>query len=145
MGSYPIFIVTTIPFDQLIDSYIKPCVQMLAEALKNAVHVQRVYSVFAPKPITRLFVEAWTKLTGIESYAEPYYDANITYCTRRSFVNRQMSVHPAYTYEIRPADLGDINEIAGLCFEFAEDGVSHHYEFIQTRLLSAVMPSFPSS
>ena len=30
MGSYPIFIMTTLPFDQLTDTYIQPCVQMLA-------------------------------------------------------------------------------------------------------------------
>jgi len=121
MGSYPIFIMTTLPYDQLTDAYIQPCVQMLAEALNNAVHVQRVYSVFAPEPITRLFVEAWTGLTGIESYEEPYYAANITYCPKRSFVSRQTSIHPVNTYEIRPAEPGDINEIADLCFEFAED------------------------
>ena len=103
-----------------------------------------MYSVFAPEPISRLFVEAWTRLTGVESYAEPYYAANFTFCTKRSFINRQVSVHPATTYEIRLAEPGDINEIADLCFEFAEDAVSY-YEIVQTCLLTTFMSSFLSS
>jgi hypothetical protein len=126
MGSYPLFILTTLPVNQLTDEHIRSCVQMMAQALKKAVPIQRVYSVFAPEPLTEAFVAVWTRLTGIKSHAEPYYAANITYCTRDSFVNRQTSVHPSLTYEIRPAIASDINEIADLCFQFAEDSVSNH-------------------
>jgi hypothetical protein len=130
MGAYPLFIMTTLPFDQLTDDYIQPCIKMLADAVKKAAPVQRVYSIFAPEPITNLFVDAWTTLTGIKSHDEAYYAANITYCTRRSFINRQASIHPSITYDIRPAEPGDINEIAELCFAFAEDAVSHHHKVV---------------
>jgi len=125
MGSYPVFIMSTLPFDRLTEDYIRPCIEMLAQALKDAVPVQRVYSIFSPEPISRVFADAWSKLTGIESLtSDPYYAANITFCTRLSFVNRSSSIHPSLTYEIRPAVPNDINDIADSCFGFAAESVS---------------------
>lgn len=125
MGSYPIFIFTTLAYALLTERNIRPCLEMLAEALKKAVPVERVYSVFAAEPITRLFVEIWTTLTGIQSYsAEPYYAASITYCTKSTFVNRSITIHPSDTYEMRLAVPEDIKEIAELCQGFASSSVS---------------------
>jgi hypothetical protein len=127
MGPYPVFIMSTLPFDQLTNDYIRPCIEVLAKALRDAVtHVERVYSIFAPEPIARLFAETWTRLTGIENYAnDPYYSASITYCTKNSFVNHQTSLCPSPTFELRPAVANDINEVAELCFGFADEAVSN--------------------
>ena len=119
MGSYPIFIMTTLPFDRLGDEQCQSGMHMLARALGKEIPVHRAYSVFAPEPLAVAFSNAWTMRTGIASYNAPYYAANITYCTKSSFVNKQTSLHPDYTYEIRPAVEGDVDDVAEGCFGFA--------------------------
>ncbi|KAF9463588.1 hypothetical protein BDZ94DRAFT_605393 [Collybia nuda] len=122
MGEYPIFICATMPFNYLTDAYIRPRIGLVAARLRAEIpSVGRVYSVYAPEPVTKLFAEEWTRLTGIRHYSEPYYAANITFCTTRSFVNRQTSVHPSLTYDLRLAEENDIPAIAPLCYGFAKE------------------------
>jgi hypothetical protein len=141
MGSYPLFIMTTLATSRLTDEYIQPSIQMMAQALKEAAPVERIYSVFAPEPIAKVFEQVWTKLTGIKSHTEPYYAANITYCTKRSFINRQASIHPSLTYDMEAATPDDINGVAKLCFHFADDSVSNHHQAIQTCLVISTISS----
>lgn len=125
MGEYPIFICATRPFDDLNDAYLRPRIELLVERLKAELSSsRRVYSIYAPDPVSKLFSEEWTRITGIKHYPEPYYAAKITFCTRRSFVNRQTSVHPSLTYDLRPAIDSDIPAIAPLCYGFASESVS---------------------
>jgi hypothetical protein len=126
MGSYPIFIVSLRPFASLTHQYLLPRLIALASALHDTVPVNRVYSVFAPEPITMLFVSLWTELTGVGSYArEPYYAAKLSYCTKSSFSNRQTTIHPDLVYDLRPADDDDIMDVAELCHNFAAVSVSY--------------------
>lgn len=125
MGEYPVFICATLPFDRLTDAYLHPRIELLAKRLKAELpSLRRVYSVYAPDPVSKLFAEEWTRITGIAHYSKPYYAAKITFCTRRSFVNRQTSVHPSLTYDLRPAVDSDIPAIAPLCHGFASESVS---------------------
>lgn len=122
MGAYPIFIVTTCRPEQLTDDFLLPRLIPLVKALHAAVPIHRVYSVFAPEAITNLFVQLWTEVTGVESYIhEPYYAAKLSYCTKKEFVNRQMSVFPDLAFELRPAVEGDLEQVAELCHGFAAE------------------------
>jgi hypothetical protein len=124
MGAYPVFIVTTLPFHLLTADHIGPCIQLLVHALKKSVPRRRVYSVFAVEPVTLLFVEEWTHVTGIKAEAKPYYAAKMSYCTLQTLDTETTTDDPALGYVLRPGTPGDINTIAKLCYEFAASSVS---------------------
>ncbi|KAF7362419.1 N-acetyltransferase domain-containing protein [Mycena venus] len=121
IGTYPIFIYTTHPTHRLTSDFLLPRLIRLAEALRAAVPIKRVYSFFAPDVITTMFVEVWCSLTGVQGYKDPYYHAKLTYCTKRSFVNRSMTTFPGLVYELRPAVDSDLEAVASLCYQFAAD------------------------
>lgn len=124
MGSYPIFIVPTLPTAQLDEDYLLPRLSALVQALYNAVSVSRVYSVFAPEPVTEMFTDLWVELTGIRFIQEPYYAATFSFCTKRTHVDRSATLHPSLKYDMRPAVESDIENVAELCYGFAEGSVS---------------------
>ena len=124
MGPYPAFIFTTIPFDELTDQHARPFISTLVHALFKAVPSKRIYSVFAVEPVTRIFAEEWTLITGIQAYSEPYYAAKISHCTLASLDTRSTSDDAALGYRLRPAVEADIPAIAELCFMFADAAVS---------------------
>jgi len=124
MGPYPAFIFTTIPFPQLTDQYIRPFISLLVRALVQVVPKRRIFSIFAVKPVTLIFVEEWTRITGIRADPEPYYAAKISYCTQASLDTRSASNDPALGYYLRPAVQADIPAITESCFLFADEAVS---------------------
>ena len=133
-GDYPVFICTPLPLDQLRDEYITPRMQRIVEALSESVPPERVYSVFAPTPITHAFVEAWTRLTGTELDADPeYYSAKLTYCNSKTFRNRRPTLPADRSYIMRPAVLADIPAAAVLCHGFAAVSVRLIFVFLPTR------------
>ncbi|KAJ7255966.1 hypothetical protein C8J57DRAFT_1024417, partial [Mycena rebaudengoi] len=112
IGAYPIFIFTTHPIHHLTPDFLLPRLVCLAEALHAAVPIEHVYSVFAPDAVTTMFVEIWSSLTGVGAYKDdPYYHAKLSYCTKRSFVNRQMTVLPGLVYQLRPAVDSDLEGV----------------------------------
>ena len=124
MGPYPAFIFTTIPFHELTDPYIRPFVATLVRALFRVTPEQRIYSVFSVQPVAAIFAEEWTRITGIQAYPKPYYEAKISYCTLESLDARSASDDAALGYCLRPADKADIPAIAEACFLFAHAAVS---------------------
>ncbi|RDB25406.1 hypothetical protein Hypma_007459 [Hypsizygus marmoreus] len=139
-GAYPVFIMTTLPFHRLTDSSIRPCINVLIKALLDArVPRHRVYSVFAPEPITELFAAEWEHVTGIRRESDPYYAAKITYCTLDKLDKRSSTVDQSFGYNLRPAVLGDIPAISELGFLFAEESfpfqLSRHGAFEEATLL----------
>jgi hypothetical protein len=127
MGTYPIFIFTTHPYHTLNDDIFAQFIDDMIQALRVVVSPPRVYSVFAPEPLTRTFVDLWTQMTGIQSYQEPYYAAKLSYCTAKTFVNRSTTTFPGLTFDLRPAVEADIPAAALLCYGFAADSVSAVY------------------
>lgn len=123
MGSYPVFIFTTLPYHALTKEYIQPCINALTQALKAAVSRRRVYSIFAPDPVAILFAEEWSRLTGIATHPEAYYAAKISFCTIDKLDKRKATIDQSLGYELRPAVANDIPAIAELCFLFADDSV----------------------
>ncbi|TFK56734.1 hypothetical protein OE88DRAFT_51150 [Heliocybe sulcata] len=120
LGTYPIFIFTTIPSPQLTSSYASPRIRGMARELHRLVPKERVFSVFAPEPITIMFADWWCRLTGISLAHNPeYYAATFSHCTRDTFINRRMTYVPGMSYNIRPAVEKDQAAIARLCKAFA--------------------------
>lgn len=119
MGSYPIFIVPTRPLSQLDENYLLPRLSLLVRALHSAVSVSRVFSVFAPDPVTEMFTDLWVDLTGVPFVPQSYYAATLSVCTKRTFIDRSTTVHPSLRYSLRPAVESDICNVAELCYEFA--------------------------
>lgn len=120
MGSYPIFIFSTRPIAELDEEFLFPRLSLLVKALRDAVNVSRVYSIFAPEPVAQMFTDLWVELTGIRFIREPYYAATFSYCTRQTHTDRSITTHPSLQYDLRPAVESDIPSVAELCFGFAE-------------------------
>ncbi|KAJ7033367.1 hypothetical protein C8F04DRAFT_623124 [Mycena alexandri] len=121
LGTYPAFVFTTHPIHRLTPEFLLPRLIRLAEALRAAVPIKRVYSFFAPDAVTKMLVEIWFSLTGVQGYQDPYYHAKLSYCTKQSFVNRRMTTFPGLVYELRPAVESDLEGVASLCYQFAAD------------------------
>jgi hypothetical protein len=126
LGSYPIFIFTPHPYERLEDWFIRPRIRLIVQSLLQHVDRSRVYSVFAPEPVTLVFTQCWcaeAKIT-VDLSPYPYYAALIMSCTKSTFVNRQMTRDPNYDFELRLAVESDINALADLCYGFAALAVS---------------------
>ncbi|KAH7916418.1 hypothetical protein BJ138DRAFT_1108783 [Hygrophoropsis aurantiaca] len=119
LGTYPIFIFTSIPITQIEEAYLEHPIYLLAKTLLDVVGLERVFSVFAVEPVTLKFAAVWSELTGINTYAEPYYDATFSYCTKKSFVNRTTTIHPDLIFELCLATPDDTEAVARLCRNFA--------------------------
>ncbi|KAH7927274.1 hypothetical protein BV22DRAFT_1103798 [Leucogyrophana mollusca] len=119
LGTYPVFIFTSIAFAELDEDYLEHPLHLLARALHDVVDIERVFSVFAVRPVTTVFVKIWSELTGVAPYEEPYYDAIFSYCTKKTLVNRTTTIHPELIFELCPATPGDTEAVAELCRKFA--------------------------
>lgn len=123
-GGYPVFLFTTLPYDSLSHptDYTRRRVNALVRALQRAVPTERVFSVFAPEPLTRLFATLWTAATGVQLDADPeYYAAKFPYCTSETFRPRRSSLFPDITFDLRPARPDDLKQVAELCYGFAKE------------------------
>lgn len=121
LDSYPVFIFSTRPHSELTPQYIHPLVHSLALTLLDTVPTHRVYSVFAPEPITHIFVALWSELTGISPEQTPYYAAHLTYCTRATLSDRRQTICSNAIFDLRLAERADEREVAELCFGFAAE------------------------
>lgn len=122
LGTYPAFIVATVPSEEISEEFIVSRLRPMVECLLSHVPTSRIYSVFALKPIADAFSRLWTERTGIDILAEPYYDSWMSYCTSETFVQRELALDPTNpTFEIRPANMSDVKQVAELCFGFAAE------------------------
>lgn len=130
LGNYPIFIFCALPAIQHEVSFLVPRVRHLANVLHKLVPLDRVYSVFALDVVTRIFAEAWYRLTKVQWDPEPYYAAKITFCTKRTLRVRQFTTLPDVSYDLRLAVTADTYAVAKLCHGFAAESVSISLPFI---------------
>lgn len=128
LGNYPVFIFTPHPMHMLSEQFIGRRILHLVTHLQKYVPVQRVFSVFAPAMVAGAFVSFWRMRTGVAPIEEPYYDATLSYCDSKSFVNDEYE--SAYTpdCEPRPATEADIPQIAKLCKMFAATSVCLRFD-----------------
>jgi len=117
LGDYPIFMFTTKPFSSLSIHWLQPRLQLIIQELVRLVPLERIYSVFAPAPITKLFVRTMQSLTGLVPVQTPYYAASLSFCNRQTFRDRRQT---GDSHVLRPAQEIDIAKVAALCMGFAE-------------------------
>lgn len=149
LGDYPVFIYSTRPLAQLTTEYVRPRMKMLVDELACRVPASRVFSIFAVQPVTESFVELWTAKTGIAVHGDSskdwaYYAANLTFCTKQSFVAAQRPMKAGLQWATRPAEVGDIPAVAALCHSFAADSVRHSSSMLlfSHSLTDALQPPF---
>ncbi|KAF8527412.1 hypothetical protein BU17DRAFT_61565 [Hysterangium stoloniferum] len=121
MGTYPIFIISTLPTSCLAPAFLAPRVAMLTAELQACIPTERAYSIFAPAPLAKAFAQAWSNVTGVELEDHPYYAARFSHCSRKTFVDRSQTLPYDCTYNLRLACEGDIPHVAELCKGFASD------------------------
>jgi len=119
MGTYPIFIFCNAPLDTVSSSCLLSRVSMLAVELCAHVPVERVYSVFAPSRISKIFARVWANITGVQIETQPYYSAIFTQCTLQTITRRRQTLLPDVTFTLRRGEEADIREVAVLCQGFA--------------------------
>lgn len=122
LGSYPIFLFTTISKTVQHSDYCSRRVNHITRRLVREVAPERVFSVFAPDQVTRTFASAWSAETGIRLDSNAvYYAAKSTYCTKRSLRHKADTLLPGVEYDTRPAQDRDLAACAELCYGFAKE------------------------
>jgi len=126
MGTYPVFIFCNpSSLEAMSPSTLASRVSMLAAELLARVPVERVYSIFAPTRVTKIFARVWSNMTGAQIESEPYYSAVFSYCTPMSSASRrpQPLTGEESKYTLRLAEEADIPAVASLCKGFASTSV----------------------
>ena len=125
MGTYPLFLFSThdivSPPEQWLDQYM----HQLAQKLMTLVDPARVFSIFGQERAVQMLCSHWSTMTGFHPVSQPYYEASSTYCTPETFVPSRSTPEPGHV--MRKAVPSDLDQVARLCQEFAEDSVSRHY------------------
>ena len=119
LGDYPIFLWTPQPEDK---TWLVPRITKLTNRLLECVPPERVFSVFSKTWLAKTFSEYWTGLTGNEVEPEPFYAATLTHCTAGTFIDSSSRLPAGHV--IRIAIKSDVESVAQLCKEFADDSVS---------------------
>lgn len=141
LGTYPVFIFTPIPFNELVGKDLDAPMSNLCQALLDAVGRQRVFSVFAVRPVTEAFVRRWSSLANIAPDVQPYYDAIFTFCTKERLMqckevatSQQVTLHKSpltnrnvVAVDSRRALPKDIDRVAILCRDFAATSVRVYF------------------
>ena len=125
MDDYPIFIVACKRSNDLAQD-LGPLVQCLMDAVPR----ERVFSVFARKPVAEMFAQLLHEACGIQALEKPYYDARLAWCTRDTFVDPidlRLPVRDGddeVAIALRKADKTHLEGVAQLCKQFSETSVS---------------------
>lgn len=120
LGTYPICIYTPHPANQMTETFCRPRLNKLVNALHKHVDQKRVFSVFAFEAVSRIFAEFWKNLTGLD-YVD-YYAAKQAFCTKATLIRAPLMAEPERN-NVRLAVEEDIEGVAELCFHFAQDSV----------------------
>jgi len=121
LGDYPIFLWTPVGSGTIETAWLLPRVTQLANKLLSCVPPERVFTVFGMTPLVRAFVRCWSEFTGLKVEEEPVYAANLSYCTPTTFIDSDSRI-PA-GHQIRQANISDLEPVALLCKEFADESV----------------------
>lgn len=121
LGDYPIFLWTPKQQNAVSSSWLNTRIIQLAEHLRICVSSERVFSVFGMTPLVKSFTRHWSHLTGHTVEPEPFYAAYFSFCTTKTFKPSDLPL-PA-GHHLRRATITDLNSLAQLCKEFADDSV----------------------
>ncbi|GBE77432.1 hypothetical protein BKA93DRAFT_51891 [Sparassis latifolia] len=121
LGDYPIFLWT--PHRRTLSSpeWLIPRIIQLVEQLHFCVPPERVFSVFGMTPLVKTFARCWSDLTGFLIEPEPFYAAYFSHCTPETFKYSDAMLPQGHV--LRRATVRDVEPVAQLCKEFADDSV----------------------
>lgn len=128
LGEYPIFLWSPQSLGAQTTAWIAPRVAKIAEHLRLCVPSERVYSVFGMTPLVKAFSRYWSDITGHAIEPEPFYSAYFSYCNVSTFKDSDAIVPEGH--RLRRAHLSDLEQVAQLCKEFADDTVSISISFL---------------
>ncbi|KAJ1302585.1 hypothetical protein OPQ81_002902 [Rhizoctonia solani] len=118
LGGYPLFIWSSHPSCDLTPTFIEHRVQLAAIQLYKLVPSQRIFSVFGLVPVVCAFRDIWAHISGHNPEPTPFYSAKLSYCTKASLKSTLSRIPQGDS--IRVAEMGDHEEVAGLCHAFAQ-------------------------
>lgn len=121
LGDYPIFLWTPRSSSSLPHAWLAPRISALTTHMLSSVAPERVFSVFGMTPLVIAFSRCWTEVSGFPIASEPFYAAYLTYCTPTTFKASEYII-PDGDHLRRPS-MDDLNSVAQLCREFADDSV----------------------
>ncbi|KAI0094458.1 hypothetical protein BDY19DRAFT_21113 [Irpex rosettiformis] len=121
LGNYPIFLWTPKRQDELSQSWLNPRINQLVEYLRICVPSERVFSVFGMTPLVKAFTRQWSQLTGHKVEPEPFYSAYFSFCNSKTFKPSNLPLPEGH--RLRRAEGADLEQVAQLCKEFADDSV----------------------
>lgn len=131
LGNYPIFLWTPKHPSEHSSAWVQPRIRQLIEHLRHCVPAERVFSVFGMTSLVKTFAHTWSRLTGFQIEPEPFYAAYFSFCDAKTF--RGASAMPPTGHRLRRATPADLESVAQLCKEFADDSVSVLNEFVFAR------------
>jgi len=132
LGDYPIFLWTPHPASAASSAWLLPRIAQLAEHLRFCVPPERVYSVFGMTSLVKAFARKWTAMTGFVVEPEPFYAAYFSYCNAATF--RRSDAPLPEGHSLRRATLRDLEPVAQLCKEFADDTIYFTLEIDAARI-----------
>ncbi|KAH9858327.1 hypothetical protein C2E23DRAFT_177067 [Lenzites betulinus] len=121
LGDYPVFLWTPNRVSASSSAWLAPRVAELAAQLNCCVPPERVFSVFGLTSLVKAFARTWTHLTGFTVEPEPFYAALFSYCTTDTFRDSEAPLPDGH--RLRKATAGDLEPVAQLCKEFADDSI----------------------
>ncbi|KAG1885503.1 hypothetical protein F4604DRAFT_1972000 [Suillus subluteus] len=123
LGKYPLYIIPTVPAQDLTPELLKSSMEALCSALlsESGLMRARVFSVFSVEKVTEAFVREWEEVAKINRIEEPYYSAIFSVCTASTLVRQQRPPRPSGDVVLEPrlAVEQDVDQVALLCRDFA--------------------------
>lgn len=121
LGNYPVFLWSPKRANEQSASWLKPRLIQLTTHLRQCVPPERVFSVFGMTSLVEPFTKYWSSLTGFAVEPEPFYAAHFSFCNSRTL--RQSNAALPAGHCLRKATISDLEQVAQLCKEFADDSV----------------------
>lgn len=122
LGDYPIFLWTPHRSSAASASWLAPRVQEVAKTLTCCVPPERVFSIFGMTSLVKTFARIWAEMTRFDIEPKPFYAALFSYCTTETLRAGDSTLPEGH--RLRKATMADLESIAVLCKEFADDTVS---------------------
>ncbi|EKM61670.1 uncharacterized protein PHACADRAFT_248416 [Phanerochaete carnosa HHB-10118-sp] len=121
LGNYPIFLWSPKKPSENSSSWFQPRIEQLADYLRQCVGPERVFSIFGMTSLVKTFARYWSQVTGFRIEPEPFYAAYFSFCNVNTF--RPSNVPLPTGHRLRRAMIADLEQVAQLCKEFADDSV----------------------
>ncbi|KAH9920239.1 uncharacterized protein BXZ73DRAFT_91969 [Epithele typhae] len=121
LGEYPIFLWTPDRTSASSTHWLEPRIHALTDHLNAIVPPERVFSVFGLTTLVKKFSQVWSQMTGFAIEPEPFYAALFSYCTSETLRGGDTPLPEGH--RLRKAAMADLEPVARLCKEFADDSI----------------------